>query len=100
MARKPKEECLPLGRPSYFTPEIGALICEHVASHPYGLLKICSLYEEMPPYDTINKWRRMHPEFGEQYMQARMHQAHLRFDYTIDLLESLKSYFDKDGVER
>ena len=101
MARKDPKDHLPRsGRPSSFTKETGDLICEYVSSHPYGLQKICAMYDEMPAYDTINKWRRMHPEFGEKYMEARVHQAHLRFDYTIDLLENLPTFTDRDGIER
>lgn len=65
------------GRPTLYTPELAALICERVATSTLGLYKLCAMYEDMPDKTTINLWRYKYPEFSTLYTQAKMVQADL-----------------------
>ena len=91
----------PVGRPSLYKPELGALVCERVATHRHGLKKICAMYEDMPDHSTIMLWRIKHREFSDQYAQAKRYQMDLileELDAAMD--ESLQYYIDEKGNTR
>lgn len=100
--KKKSKEPKKAGRPSQYTPELGYLICERIATNTVGISRLCSMYEDMPVKDTIRLWRFKHPEFSAQYAQAKMHQADLMAeecseiadDATNDWMES----FDEEGA--
>jgi hypothetical protein len=58
-----------VGRPSDFTEELAAEICDRLAAGE-PLTKICS-DENMPGRTTIYAWRHAHPEFLNKYARAR-----------------------------
>jgi len=61
------------GRPSNYTPELGDLICEGVSERK-SLVKICN-DDSMPAPRTVYSWLRKHPEFLQNYEQAKEDQA-------------------------
>lgn len=80
------------GRPTLYTPELAKRICDLVASHPYGLKKLTSLYPDLPEQTTIYLWSHKNDEFFKEYVVAREKQAHLLFDSAIDELEEIEKY--------
>ena len=68
MADTPEAKAGP-GRPSLYTPEIAAEICDRL-SKGEPLAVICR-DEHMPAYRTISDWRGAHPEFSAEFGRAR-----------------------------
>lgn len=70
------------GRPSTYSAEIAAIICERLGEGE-SLRRICN-DEGMPAKSTVMLWLAQHSEFSDQYARARETQA----DYLAeDLLE-------------
>lgn len=74
------------GRPTDYTPELGSLICQRVATSTLGLNKIC-MADDMPVKSTVNLWRYKYPEFSAQYAQAKLVQADLLAEECIDIAD-------------
>ncbi len=83
---KPVKAKAKTGRPTDYTPELAALICERVATSTLGLNKIC-LAEDMPVKSTVNLWRYRYPEFSYQYAQAKLVQADLLAEECMDIAD-------------
>lgn len=84
-----------MGRPSLYTPETAAEICERVASGE-TLRSICAS-EGMPAWASIHRWLEAHAEFRAQYARARDQQADSHADEVLDLARSLHGR-DSDGI--
>lgn len=99
--KKKPEDKKQVGRPLDYTKEMGDYICELVASHGYGLLKLTQLYPELPNKSTINRWRYRVPEFRIQYAQAKLEQADILAEECLEIADddSQDVKFDKDGNE-
>jgi hypothetical protein len=74
MDKKPKEP-KKNGRPTKFNQELADLICHRIATHPWGLKKICNFYDDMPKDTTILEWRMKYDKFSSQYAKAKLAQA-------------------------
>lgn len=99
--RKRPEDKLKTGRPTTYTPELAAFICQVVATHTQGLKKLCEMYDEFPDHTTIYLWRYKHPEFSNLYLDAKRAQMDLVMeDLDIILDESLNYYTDEKGNQR
>lgn len=61
------------GRPSAYTPELAAEICERLVAE--SMLKIC-MDDHMPTRMTVYNWLGKHEDFYAMYMRARELQAH------------------------
>lgn len=94
-AKKPK------GRPTIFTPELATLICQKVATTPFGLKKLCRENPELPNPDTINQWRFLNDAFSVQYAKAKQQQADLLAEDILEIADddSGDIKYDKDGNE-
>jgi hypothetical protein len=57
------------GRPSLYTPELAAIICDRLSSGE-SLRQVCR-DESMPCTSTVLKWVREIEEFSQQYAKAR-----------------------------
>jgi hypothetical protein len=97
---KPKH---PGGRPTKFNQKLAERICHLVSTHPWGLKRLCSTYEDLPDHSTINSWRLLHKEFSASYAQAKMIQADLLAEDTLDIADDISNdtlyRTDKDGDE-
>ena len=66
----------PVGRPSDYTPELAAEICEAVVNSIKGLKRICAEHDHFPAVSTIQDWFEAHPEFRARYVRAKEIQGH------------------------
>jgi hypothetical protein len=64
-----------MGRPTDYTPELAAEICERLAGGE-PLQTICRKTDGMPTDTTVRRWRYAHPEFGAMYAHAREEAGH------------------------
>ena len=62
------------GRPSTYTPEIGDKICGLLADGQ-SLARIIKENQDVPCFETVYRWMRLHPDFNERYARARDDQA-------------------------
>jgi hypothetical protein len=74
---------MPTGRPSEFTEEKAATICE-LLMRGNSLRKICSL-DDMPEKATVFNWLHKFPSFFDQYTRARQVQAEHLADEIFDV---------------
>ena len=83
------------GRPSVYTPELAALICEKLADG-YTLREVCKP-EEMPAESTVRNWALTdHEGFFAQYAKAREIGYHSMADETLEIADSAAN----DWMER
>lgn len=75
------------GRPSTFTDELAAEICERIAMDE-SLVKICE-GENMPSTNTVYRWLHDKPEFRDNYVRARGDQAHTVADQAKKVRDDL-----------
>jgi hypothetical protein len=87
MSDRPAKTRKKMGRPTIFTQELADLICETVATHTFGLKKLCAMYDHMPDQDTINQWRFKFTDFSDQYMRAKAIQAQLLAEEIMDIAD-------------
>ena len=59
-----------MGRPSNYTPELAAEICDRLAAGE-PLQAICGSSDTMLDPKTVRRWRDAHPEFRLSYARAR-----------------------------
>lgn len=76
---------MPGGRPTDYTPELTARICERLAVGE-SLRSICR-DDEMPSMASIFLWLSKHPEFSEQYARAREAQAESHADRIVEIAD-------------
>jgi hypothetical protein len=75
-----------VGRPTAYTAELAAEICEAVAlGHP--LQDLCDERAHWPARATIYRWQDQHPEFREMFKRARELKAHRFVDEMPDIAE-------------
>jgi hypothetical protein len=63
------------GRPSLYSPELTAIICERVLMR--SLRQVCQ-DEDMPPEGTVYGWLDKYPAFFDEYARARSVRAFRR----------------------
>lgn len=85
------------GAPTKYTPELGKLICDRIASTPKGLETICKMFDDMPSHESIYLWVYRHPAFAEMYVAAKQSQAKIAMEGIDDLYDSVNTFNDKDG---
>jgi len=88
----------PPGRPSIYTSELAAQICEHIAQGK-SLRTIAEL-EDMPAQSTIMAWLDgSRPEFSEQYARAHEAYADKLAEETLLIADdsSRDTYVDSEG---
>lgn len=74
------------GRPSSFTQDVGDEICFQIIDGK-SLRSICA-QEGMPILRTLMRWVESSDEFRQQYAQARVIQADIKFDDLKDLAKT------------
>lgn len=90
------------GRPTIYTEELAAKICELVATNPIGLPKLCKIYNELPTAETIRVWRWEKTIFSANYAEAKRFQAELMAESLEDVIDETSEYVyeDENGVTR
>ena len=86
------------GRPSDYTPETAAEICQRIAAGE-SVRHICK-DDAMPADRTVWKWLTIHSEFAQQYARARVAQADVYAAEIIDIADRCRRGVitrDKDG---
>ncbi len=88
--QKPAPKKRKRGRPSRYTPELAAVICERLAEGE-SLRSICA-DKAMPGLSTVLGWLfdDKHEGFPEQYARAREAQAELRADEITDIADGVE----------
>ena len=76
---------MPGGRPTDYSLELTAAICERLAVGE-SLRSICR-DDEMPSMASIFLWLSKHPEFSEQYARAREAQAESHADRIVEIAD-------------
>jgi len=65
------------GRPSTYTADLGAEICEALAGEPtQSIIALLDERPDWPSYMTLCRWQSMHPDFGELYRAAARERAY------------------------
>ena len=86
-----------VGRPTAFTPELGTLICEKIAS---GMsVRAIGRAPKMPDAATIFRWVLTNSEFCEQYEKARAIQAENMFEEIVEISDGAEQVV-KSGAEK
>lgn len=89
-----------MARPTDYSPEIAAIVCERLADGE-SLRAICR-DEDMPGRTTVWQWLAKFPEFANQYAHAREDQLSCLADEIVDIADDnhLDTVVDDDGRER
>jgi hypothetical protein len=61
----------PVGRPSLYTPELAAEICEAISVSDKGLYHICAANPKFPSEETFRLWIVRDPELFGRYMRVK-----------------------------
>ncbi len=88
-----------IGRPTDYSPELVARICELVATNTKGLIRLCAENDDIPSHTTIKLWRYKYPAFAAQYAQAKIFQTELLAEEIIEISDDghNDTYIDEDG---
>lgn len=78
-----------MGRPTTYTQDMGAHICERIADGE-SLKAICA-HDDMPARSTVFKWLADQPGFSDMYVRARDEQA----DALADDMLAIADQYDK-----
>lgn len=74
------------GRPSLYTDELAAAICERLAAGE-SLRAICR-DEGMPAHSTVLGWVNDNPDFSDQYTRAREKGYAVMFDHMLEIADT------------
>jgi len=78
----------PVGRPTDYTPEIAETVCSWIAGGD-SLRSFCR-QNGTPDVTTVCRWIVRHPEFRQQYAQAREAAGYAHGDGVIEVVELLR----------
>ncbi len=97
--QKPAPKKRKRGRPSRYTPELAAVICERLAEGE-TLRSVCR-DKAMPDKATVLRWLgdKTKVDFRDQYAHARDMQADALFDEALEIADDVSGdwFTDKDG---
>lgn len=84
-----------VGRPSKYTPELGKIICDRIATGE-GLAEILRSMPDTPHYYTVIGWLSTNDEFRNNYARAREAQAEWDADHIRTLAKRLEGCTSSD----
>jgi len=91
---------MPAGRPTDYTPELAAKICEQLACG-ISLRTVCRA-DSMPCAASVFLWLRKYPEFSEQYAKAKEESADALVEDILDIADDGSNDWmeikDKEGA--
>lgn len=67
-------------RPSGYSEEIAARICELIVDSDYGVEQICEQNDDLPSARTVYRWLVEHEGFRQEYARAKEAQGHVQAD--------------------
>ncbi len=85
---------MPLGRPTDYTPELGAEICARISDGD-SVRTICKS-DDMPAASTIFLWLAAHKDFSEQYTKATGERGEAIYEDTLEIADDARN----DWMER
>ena len=85
-----------MGRPSLYTPELGALICERIAVGQS--LRAIEAEEGMPAKTTILRWLSQDPVFRDLYARAKEAATDALAEELIDIADDTGGQTDRDRL--
>ena len=87
----------PMGRPTVYSEEKAALICELLAEG-LSLHKVCAR-DDTPGFSTVTRWMQENADFRAKYMIAREKQADAIFDECLDIADEAANdiLYDDNG---
>lgn len=92
--RKDPKDLLKAGRPSKYTPELGAEICDAIASSELGLCHLVDMNPHWPMRSTIFLWRRTQPLFSDMYTRAKEDQTEVCVEHMQEIMNEPHKYQD------
>lgn len=84
----------PNGRPTLYSEELAARICQELASGK-SLRTVCAV-EEMPNMSTIFLWIAKHDEFSKQYARATEERAEAYVEEIFEIADDARNDFMED----
>ena len=88
----------PVGRPTLYTPELAAQICEQL-SLGLSLRSVCRR-DDMPCIATVFLWFQKHTEFSEQYDKAKEQSAEAHAEDMLDIADDgTNDWMDRNDPE-
>lgn len=81
------------GRPTEYTPQLAAEICDTIASNSKGIKRLCNDNSHWPNKDTIFTWLKNYPEFSDQYAQAKRCQIETFIDEILEIADDTSQDF-------
>lgn len=75
------------GRPTDYTEDLGDLICQGI-SRKTALAKLCDNDDTLPTPRTVYSWLRKHPEFLQNYQEAKEDQADYHADEILEIADN------------
>jgi hypothetical protein len=87
------------GRPSDYTAELAARICDVIASSSKGTKRLCAENPHWPCQDTLFSWLKKYPEFSEWYAKAKISQIEFLVDEILEISDdsSQDQFIDAQG---
>lgn len=87
---------MPAGRPSDYTPELAAEICERLAEGQ-SMRTVCR-DDGMPSARTLFTWMQRYPEFLQQYARAKEESADALSDEILEISDDGRNdWMEKNG---
>lgn len=74
-----------------YTEEMGDEICQAIATHPWGLERICKKFTHFPQKSTIWLWKLKYPTFADKYYKAKLNQAELHVEECFDISDDVSN---------
>ena len=87
----------PVGRPSTYSPEIAARICDEISTG-MSLVAIC-LPDDMPARSSVFLWLGQHREFSDSYARAREAAADLLAEEIIGIADQARDKEDAPAIK-
>ena len=88
----------PTGRPTLYNEDVAAKICAYLASG-YSLPQVAA-EDGMPSTRTMQRWRKKHPDFSDDYESAFETRALVLINKMLDIaLDATNDYEEEPPVE-
>ena len=76
-----------VGRPTKYSKALADRICDLIATSEKGYNRLYAMYDDIPPRETVNIWRRKYPEFRTMYTLAKAEQIENIIEEILDIAD-------------